>query len=79
MGYYIQYVEQADMLKKDLEKTPLGSSIIALADISDRLAIKQAASLGKYEIKSIADIKKLSGSAFHDTAVNALMKVMSSS
>ena len=79
VGYYIHYVEQADILEKDLEKTPLGSSIIALADISDRLAIEAPASLGKHEIKSIADIKKLSGSAFHDTAVNALMKVIPSS
>jgi len=79
VGYYIHYVEQASILEKDLERIPLGSSIIALADIYDRLAINAPASLGKYEIKSYADIEKLSGSSFHDTAVNALVKTIPSS
>jgi hypothetical protein len=79
VGYYIHYVEQASVLEKDLGRIPLGSSIIALADIYDNLSTGARSSLGTYEIKSLADIEKLSGRSFHDTAVNALMKAIPSS
>lgn len=79
VGYYIHYVEKAGILEKDLEKIPLGSSILALADIIDRIEIKAPASIGKHAIKSYADIEKLAGSAFHDAAINAMIKLMSSS
>lgn len=76
VGYYVYYVEQAGVLEKPLDKIPLGSSILALADIFDRITIKATAALGKHEIKTLADIEKLAGSAFHGTAVSALRKVI---
>lgn len=78
IGYYIHYMEQAGILEKDLEKIPLGSSIIALADIIDRLAHGTPASLGKHDIKSYSDIEKLAGRSFHNAAVNALKEMMPS-
>ena len=67
------------MLEKNLGRIPLGSSIIALADIYDKIATGAPASLGKHEIKNYADIEKLRGSSFHDTVVNALVKAIPSS
>ena len=48
-------------------------------DIFESLNIKASASLGKHEIRSYTDIKRFAGRAFHVTAVDALMKVVSSS
>lgn len=76
-GYFLYYVEQADSLDKNLEKIPIGSSIVALADIYDRISTQTPASIGKEEIKSYTDIERLAGRTFPEAAVNALLSVIS--
>jgi len=76
-SYFRHYVEQADVLDKDLENIPLGSSIIALADLYDKVSTEVPASLGGKEIKSMTDIEGLSGRAFPVAVVNALQRLAS--
>jgi len=76
-SYFRHDVEQADVLDKDLENIPLGSSIIALADLYDKVSAEVPTSLGGKEIKSMMDIEGLSGRAFPVAAVNALQRLPS--
>jgi len=76
-SYFRHYVEQADVLDKDLENIPLGSSIIALADLYDKVAAEVPASLGGNEIKSMMDIEGLSGRTFPVAVVKALQRLAS--
>jgi hypothetical protein len=76
-SYFRHYVEQADVLDKDLENIPLGSSIIALAELYDKVASEVPVSLGQKEIKSMTDIEGLSGRAFPVAAVNVLQRLAS--
>jgi len=78
-SYFQHYVEQADVLDKDLENIPLGSSIIALADLYDKVSAEVPASLGGKEIKSMMDIEGLSGRAFPVAVVNVLQRLASPS
>jgi hypothetical protein len=74
-NYFYHYVEEAAVVDKDLSTIPLGSSIIALADLYDRISIGLPAPQWKDQIKSAQDIKKLSGRAFPAAAVHALFQV----
>jgi len=78
VGYFRHYVEEADILDKNLAEIPLGSSIIALVDRYDRLrtqiSLQEEEGISRWE-----DIEKLSGRAFPTLAVNALKSVISSS
>jgi hypothetical protein len=76
-SYFRHYVEQADVLDKDLENIPLGSSVIALAELYDKVASEIPVSLGQKEIKSMTDIEGLSGRAFPVAAINALQRLAS--
>lgn len=76
-SYFRHYVEQADVLDKDLENIPLGSSIIALADLYDKVSAEVPVSVGGKEIKSMTDIEGLSGRAFPVAVVNALQRLAS--
>ena len=71
-GYFHHYVEEADKLDKDLNKIPFGSSIIALANLYDRVANKVPTSLGEVTIETLEDIEKLSGRSFSTSFVRAL-------
>jgi len=73
-NYFYHYVEEAKVLDKDLSTIPLESSIIALADLVDRLNTESLPAPWKNEIKSLQDIRKLSGRAFPAAAVQALFK-----
>ena len=65
-------------MDKELEKIPLGSSIIALADIHDRLE-KGGPPLQEPEgYRTIEGIEKLGGRAFPHVAIYALHEATSS-
>ncbi len=77
-GYFHYYVEEADVVDKDLDEIPLGSSIIALADMYERISSGQPV-LTDQEIESFADLEKLSGRTFPLSAVQALGRVITPS
>jgi len=78
-NYFYHYVEEAEILDKDLSTVPMGSSIIALADLIDRLNTDMLPAPWKDEVRSLQDIRKLSGRAFPAPAVQALFQVVSPS
>jgi len=75
-NYFYHYVKEAGIVDKDLSTIPIGSSIIALADLHDRISTRLYAPQWKIQIKSDQDIKKLSGRAFPASAVQALFQVV---
>ena len=77
-AFYAQYVQQSDTLDKDLAEVPLGSSIMALAQVYDRIATRSAPFQGREEFGSMMEIQKLSGRTFPPEAVEALMLVVTS-
>jgi hypothetical protein len=78
-NYFYHYVEEAGRLDKDLSTVPTGSSVIALADLVDRLNTDMLQDPWKQEIKSLQDIRKLSDRAFPHTVVEALFELVSAS
>lgn len=78
-NYYLNYVQEAHILDKDLYKIPIGSSIIALADIHDRLANNVPLLQDIEEYQSKEGIEKLRGRAFPHVAIYALNEAAASS
>lgn len=76
--YYQYYVQDADKLDKNLSEISLGSSILALADIYDRIENNAPPFHDLEEYSSLKNILSLSGRTFHEAAVNALQIVVSS-
>jgi hypothetical protein len=76
-GYFHHYVEEADKLDKDLNEIPFGSSIIALANLYDRVANKVPTSIGEVTIETLEDIEKLAGRSFSTSFVRALKEATS--
>ncbi|MCK4931317.1 MAG: hypothetical protein KAT01_04050 [Candidatus Aminicenantes bacterium] len=76
--YYRYYVQDADKLDKNLSEIPVGSSILALADIYDRIENKAPPFHDLEEYSSLKNILSLSGRTFHEAAVNALQIVVTS-
>ena len=74
--YFYHYVEESRVLDKDLSTIPISSSIIALADLVDRLNTGTLPVPWRDEIKFLHDIRKLSGRAFPEAAVEALFKLV---
>lgn len=74
-SYFLHYVKEAKALDKQLNQIPLGSCIIALADLYDRLVSGAPIPQLEEEIKEPEDIQKLSGRSFPALAVEALFKV----
>lgn len=77
-GYFHHYVEEADKLDKNLNEIPSGSSIIALANLYDRVSNKVPTSLGEETIETLEDIEKLSGRSFSASFVRALKEAIRS-
>jgi len=71
-GYFRHYVEEAAKLDKNLNEIPFGSSIIALANLYDKVAHKVPTSMGEVKIETLEDIEKLSGRSFSTSFVRAL-------
>jgi len=76
--YYQHYVQDADNLDKRLSEIPVGSSILALADIYDRIESNAPPFHDLEEYSSLKNVLSLSGRTFHETAVNALQIVVTS-
>ncbi|UCE39742.1 MAG: hypothetical protein JSV17_09620 [Candidatus Aminicenantes bacterium] len=76
-NFYLHYVQEAYNLDKDLEKIPIGSSIIALADIHDRLTNDVPPLQDSEEYRSMEGIEKLRGRAFPHVAIYALHEATS--
>jgi len=75
-SYFLHYVEEANIMDKNLDKIPIGSSIIALADTYDHISREIPLPPGREGIKTLGDIKNLSGRSFPDSAVQALLQVV---
>lgn len=76
-GYFHYYVEQADILDKNLEEIPLGSSIIALADLYDRIS-SRLPSL-KEGVASLDDMERLADRSFPSSVIQALRRIVPTS
>jgi hypothetical protein len=77
-NYYHYYVQDAHNLDKSLREILLGSSILALADIYDRIESNAPPFHDLEEFSSLKNILSLSGRTFHEAAVNALQIVVTS-
>ncbi len=77
-NYFLHYIQEAHILDKDLDKIPIGSSIIALADICDRLTNNVPPLQDVEEYKSKAGIERLGGRSFPHVAIYALHDATSS-
>jgi hypothetical protein len=77
-NYHLHYVQEAHILDKDLDKIPIGSSIIALADIHDRLANNMPPLQDIEEYQSMQEIEKLRGRAFPHVVIYSLHAATSS-
>ncbi len=77
-SYYKHFVQDADNLDKNLGEIPVGSSILALADIYDRIENNAPPFHDREDFSSIKNILSLSGRTFHEGAVNALQIVVTS-
>jgi len=77
-AYFYHYVRGAQVLDKDLDKVPIGSSLIALADIYDRIVNNVPLLQENEEYHSLEGIEKLGGRAFPPVAVYALQEAVSS-
>ena len=76
-NYFLHYVQEAPNLDKDLDSIPMGSSLIALADIHDRLTNNVPPIQEAEEYQSKAGIEKLSGRTFPHVAIYALHEATS--
>ena len=77
--YFRHYVQEAHILDKDLDRIPVGSSLIALADIYDRFSHGVPLIQESEEYQSKDGIEKLSGRSFPHVALYALHEVTQSS
>jgi hypothetical protein len=78
-GYYLHYIKESGKMVKDLHEVPFGSAVIALANIYDKIRTGAPPFQNRPEFSGISQVKNLAGSAFHESAVNALMLVASAS
>lgn len=77
-NYFLHYVQEAHILDKDLDNIPLGSSLIALADVYDRLSKNVPPLQDVEEYKTMAGIERLGGRAFPHVTIYALREASSS-
>jgi len=77
-SYYRHYFQEAVILDKNLDEIPVGSSILALADIYDRIQTNASPYQDREEYKSLENLKKLGGRTFPESIVNALEIVVMS-
>ena len=71
-GYFRYYVKEAGNADKDLDAVPFGSSLIALADICDRIKSQGAAHIGPMEVCSLKELEALRGRVFTARALQTL-------
>jgi len=71
-GYFQYYVRDIETTDKFLGGIPLGSSLIALAELYDKIRTQGAAHLGQVQMRSVQDLQALKGRAFSEQAIRAL-------
>jgi hypothetical protein len=71
-GYFHHYVRDIETTDKFLGGVSLGSSLIALAELYDRIVTQGAARLGQVEMRSVQDLQALKGRAFSEQAIRTL-------
>lgn len=76
-NYFYHYIEEAAIVDKDMSTVPVGSAIIALADLFDRFNTNMLISPWKDKIRSLQDFRLLSGRSFQASVVQAFFKVVS--
>jgi len=76
VSYFLHYVKEAENPNKNLKEIPIGSSIIALADLYDKVAAHVPAFLGGKELRSLEDIEKFSERTFPASSVRALKEAI---
>jgi len=76
-GFYLHYVKESDKLTKDLREIPFGSAVIALANIYDKIRTGAPPFQNRPEFSDLSRVRELAGTAFQESAVNALMLVVS--
>lgn len=75
--YYRHYVEDAQNLNKELSSINLGSSIVAIADLYDRIIHQLPIRSGFKEFQTLSQIEGLAGKAFPPQVVHSFKKVIS--
>jgi len=75
-AYMRHYVDEASVLDKALDSIPFSSSIVALAELYDRIPMRSAAADLSEKLYSMMDIEKLAGRSFPTSAVQALRQVV---
>lgn len=76
-NYFYHYVEESDIVDKDLSTVPVASSVVALADLYDRVIERLPLGHWTAHVKSVQDIPHLAGRAFPSLVVRALAQVVS--
>jgi len=75
-SYFRYYVKEADKVDKDLREVPIGSSIIAVADLYDKISTQVQPRLGNEEVESLKNIEKLAGRTFPASIIQALREAI---
>lgn len=75
-GYFLYYVEESDVTDKDLSAIPLASSVVALADLYDRIIEGLPLGYWSGRVEKLQDIPRLAGRTFPAVAVKALSRVV---
>jgi hypothetical protein len=77
-AFHRYYVREGDNLDKDLEQVPLGSGIMALAQVYDKIGTQSPPFQDRDEFRTLASVQGLSGKTFHTQAIEALLLMVSS-
>jgi hypothetical protein len=77
-AFYQFYVQEGDDLDKDLDDVPLGSGIMALAQVYDKITTQSPPFQDREEFRTMARVQGLSGKTFHAQAIEALLLVVTS-
>ena len=76
VDYYHHYVEDAQNLNKDLSTINLGSCIIALVDLYDRIIHQMPLRPGFKECQTLSQIEELAGKTFPRPVVESFKRVI---
>lgn len=77
-AFFEFYVRDGNELDKDLDQVPLGSGIMALAQVYDKIATQSPPFQDREEFRTLARVQGLSGKTFHPQAIEALLLVVTS-
>jgi len=75
-AYMHNYIDEAAVQDKALDAIPVSSSVVALAELYDRMAARSAAVNLAEGLQILADIEKLAGRSFPESAIQALKQAI---